>query len=157
MTNISRRKFLKITGTGLAVSVLPCGCVSRNDADTTSEKVPPSNIDVTMKAEVFKPTILYPDRVAYICGCKPDMHNPGSGGDNKLFIGNYCKNSERFLLHWDLSTLSPEKKITKAVMALYCAKIHGSPSGSIKYAPLNSDWGTMLLTTISLPTMQINW
>ncbi len=118
MTNVSRRDFLKFAGGGAAASALNCGCTSR--ASTV---------------------VLLPDRVAYVCGCKPDVHNPGGGGDAALFIGNYCKNSERFLLHWDLTDVSPKRAITKAVMGLYCAEIYGTPSGRLVYAPLKSDWG----------------
>ncbi len=117
MMNVSRRNFLKIAGTSAAASALTCSCSSR-----------PST------------TVLLPDKVAYVCGCKPDVHNPGGGGDSSLFIGNYCRNSERFLLRWDLSGLF-SRKIKKAVMGLFCIEIHGKPSGRLIYAPLLSDWG----------------
>ncbi len=118
MTHVTRRYFLKLAGTSAATSAFTAGCTSR-----------PSTV------------VLSPDRVAYVCGCKPDVHNPGGGGDAALFVGNYCKNSERFLLHWDLSDVSPKRGITKAVMGLYCAEIYGTPSGRLVYAPLKSDWG----------------
>ncbi len=115
--HVSRRDFLKIAGTGAAASALTCSCVSQASL------------------------ILSPDKVAYVCGCKPDVHNPGGGGASALFIGNYCKNSERFLLHWNLSGLSSGRTINKAVMGLYCVEIYGTPSGRLIYAPLSSDWG----------------
>jgi hypothetical protein len=118
MAHISRRDFLKIAGSSAAASAMTCSCASR-----------PSTI------------VLSPDKVAYVCGCKPDVHNPGGGGNSSLFIGNYCRNSERFLLHWDLSGLSSKRKINRAVMGLYCVEIHGKPSGRLIYAPLKSDWG----------------
>ncbi len=108
MTHVTRRHFLKLAGTGAAASAFAAGCNS-----------PPSTVVVS------------PDRLAYVCGCKPDAHNPGGGGDAALFIGNYCKNSERFLLHWDLSAASPKRAITKAVLGLYCAEIYGTPSGRL--------------------------
>lgn len=141
MRRISRRKFLKIAGTGAIGSVLTCGCTSRPSPVPTSAVISLSSIEVPMKTETSAPTILWPDKVAYICGCKPDTHNPGGGGDFSLFIGNYCKKSERFLLHWDLSGLSSKLKISKAVMGLYCVEIQGTPSGRLIYALLNSDWG----------------
>jgi hypothetical protein len=141
MTAISRRRFLKIAGTYAVGSVLACGCASRPSPVPTSTVIPLSSVEVPMKTETSAPTILLPDRVAYICGCQPDTHNPGGGGGSSLYIGNYCKKSERFLLHWDLSGLSSELKISQAVMGLYCVEIYGTPSGRLIYAPLNSDWG----------------
>ena len=141
MINISRKIFLKITAAGLVFTVFLCGCVLENNADENPEKSSPSKNDTEENSKNLKTVAFYPDKVAYICGCKPDLHNPGSGGDQRLFIGNYCKYSERFLLHWNLSILPSEQKITKAVMALYCTEIHGSVSGKLQYAPLISDWG----------------
>ncbi len=140
MTPISRRGFLKIAGTYTAGSVLACGCASR-PSPATASAVPLSSVEAPMKTETSAPALFLPDRVAYICGCQPDAHNPGGGGNSSLFIGNYCKKSERFLLHWDLSGLSPGLKISRAVMELYCTEIYGTPSGRLIYAPLNSDWG----------------
>jgi hypothetical protein len=110
MKHISRRDFLKIAGVGTIGSVLACSCASRPSSVPTSTVIPLSSMEVPMKTETTTLTILLPDSVAYICGCKPDTHNPGGGGDSSLFIGNYCKKSERFLLHWDLSGLSSELK-----------------------------------------------
>ncbi len=123
MIHVSRRHFLKIAGTGAAASALTCTC--------GSQPAPVPN----------SPVVLRPDKVAYVCGCKPDVHNPGGGGDASLFIGNYCKNSERFLLHWNLSGLASKPGIRRAVMGLYCVEIYGTPSGRLIYAPLKSDWG----------------
>lgn len=138
MINLSRRDFLKIAGTGAAASVLTCSCASRPSTAPNSTAIP-AGPEVQKHTDTA--TVFFPDRVAYICGCKPDEHNPGGGGDSVLFIGNYCKNSERFLIRWNLSGLPSKPRATKAVMGLYCVELHGTPSGRLVYAPLKSDWG----------------
>ncbi len=140
MIHVSRRDFLKIAGTGAAASALTCSCASRPSAVLNSTAIP-SGPKAETNTDAASPIVLLPDKVAYICGCKPDVHNPGGGGDSSLFIGNYCRNSERFLLHWNLSGLSSKPRINKASMGLYCVAIHGTPSGRLIYAPLKSDWG----------------
>ena len=140
MIPVSRRGFLKITGTGAAASVLTCSCALRPATVPSSAGIR-SGSKVQTKADVAAPIVLWPDKVAYVCGCKPDVHNPGGGGDSSLFVGNYCRNSERFLLHWNLSSLASKPGINKAVVGLYCVAIYGTPSGRLIYAPLNSDWG----------------
>jgi len=140
MIHVSRRDFLKIAGTNAAASVLACSCASRPSTIPNSAAIP-SGPKVQTETDAASPIVLLPDKVAYVCGCKPDVHNPGGGGDSSLFIGNYCRNSERFLLRWNLSGLSSKPGINKAVMGLYCVEIYGKPSGRFIYAPLKSDWG----------------
>ncbi len=140
MTHISRRDFLKITGNTAAVSVVTCSCGSRPSAVASAAAISPAPKNQT-GTDAASRIVLLPDKVAYVCGCKPDEHNPGGGGDSSLFIGNYCKNSERFLLHWNLSGLSSKRGISKAVMGLYCVEIYGAPSGRFIYASLQSPWG----------------
>lgn len=139
MIHVSRRDFVKLAGTSAAASVFACGCDSQPSTVPNSGAIPPPKAQT--KTDPASPGGLLPDRVAYVCGCKPDVHNPSGGGASALFVGNYCKNSERFLLHWDLSGLTSERKIKKAVMNLYCVEIHGTPSGRLIYAPLKSTWG----------------
>ena len=162
MKRISRRRFLKIAGTGAAGSVMTCGCSSKRTAVPTSTDTPPASDTPSIETETpavtkssthtptgGEPAIttrmassgLLPDRVAYICGCLPDVHNPNGGGRGKLFIGNYCGDSERFLLHWDLSGISPDTAVKEAVLGLFCMQIHGDPSGRLIFAPLKDDWG----------------
>ncbi len=137
MIQVSRRDFLRIAGASAAASVVTCSCASRPSTAPDSAAAAPGPKGQTAGS----PVVLPPDKVAYICGCKPDEHNPGGGGDSSLFIGNYCKNSERFLLHWNLSGLPSKRGISKAVMGLYCVEVYGTPSGRFIYAPLQSPWG----------------
>lgn len=141
MGRLTRREFLKIAGTGAAGSALACGCASRPSPAAPTPNSPPAGELPSTNTEALGPSMFIPDRVAYICECKPNIHNPGGGGNSSLFIGNYCSKSERFMLHWDLSGLSAELKISKATIRLYCKEIFGHPSGRLRYAPLNSNWG----------------
>ena len=141
MGRLTRREFLKIAGTGAAGSALVCGCASRLSPMVSSSNSPLAGEPTSIHAEALEPSMYIPDRVAYICECKPNIHNPGGGGNSSLFIGNYCSKSERFLLHWDLSGLPAGVKISKAIIRLYCKEIYGHPSGRLIYAPLNSTWG----------------
>jgi hypothetical protein len=138
MAKITRRKFLKIAGTGIAGSVVGCGCSPR-------AALAPSITAATATSQIPTPTekartIIHPDKAAYICGCKPDVHNPGGGGNTQVYIGNYCKESERFLMHWDVSILPFGLKIEKAVLGLFCLEIYGKPSGRVIYAPVTASW-----------------
>ena len=146
LRHISRRVFLKIAGSGAAGSVLVCGCASHPSNVTSSPNTPLGSNNTSISnyspnTPTLGSSLLIPDRVAYICECKPDTHNPGGGGGGSLFIGNYCTKSERFLLHWNLFGLSPELRISRASVRLYCNEIYGNPSGRLIYALLNSEWG----------------
>jgi hypothetical protein len=141
MPSISRREFLKLTGAGVVSSIVSCSCASHPTPTSTPKTTPSPTVDITPTPEITMPTSILADKVAYVCGCKPNEHNPGGGGNNTLYIGNYCKNSERFLLHWDVSALPEGVKISTAIMGLYCVEIYGTLSGHLVYAPLLSDWG----------------
>lgn len=141
MGRLTRREFLKIAGTSAAGSALACGCASRSSTITILQNPPQAGELTSINTGALGPSIFIPDRVAYICECKPNLHNPGGGGDVSLFIGNYCEKSERFLLHWDLTGLPAGLKFSRAVVRLYCTEIYGHPSGRLIYAPLNSSWG----------------
>ena len=144
MASISRRKFLKLTGAGVVSSIVSGSCASHATPTSAPNTILSPTVDTTPAPELTIPTSILADKVAYVCGCKPTEHNPGGGGNMTLYIGNYCKNSERLLLHWDLSALPEGGKINTAVMGLYCVEIIGTPSGHLVYAPLLSDWGDIV-------------
>ena len=141
MPSISRREFLKLTSAGVVSSIVSCSCASHATPTSIPQTILSPTVDTTPTPEPTIPTRFLADKVAYVCGCKPTEHNPGGGGNMTLYIGNYCKNSERFLLHWDLSGLPEGVKISTATMGLYCVEILGTLSGHLVYAPLLSDWG----------------
>lgn len=127
-------------GAGLAVT---CRCAAQTKVPSkpTPAQVEPSPGPAGILSGSLRTLELPASRVAYLCACKPSVHNPGGGGPSRIYLGNYCGHSERFLFHWDLSDLPANAKLLKVVLRLYCLELHGSLSGSPLVALVEAAWG----------------
>mgnify|MGYP006283831201 CR=1 FL=1 len=86
----------------------------------------------------------------YICTCKPDIANPGGGGEI-YFQGKYYDDvvtedadyhncDERFLMQWDLTEVPEGIKIIEAKMLLVCAGYTGDKEGQLVYECVSEPW-----------------
>jgi len=86
----------------------------------------------------------------YICTCKPDIANPGGGGEI-YFQGKYYDDvvtedadyhncDERFLMQWDLTEVPEGIKIIEAKMRLVCAGYTGDKEGQLVYECVSEPW-----------------
>ncbi|MBW1612494.1 MAG: DNRLRE domain-containing protein [Deltaproteobacteria bacterium] len=126
------------------LSILSVLCLSSFNVNPKPEEEPfPERLNDTL-------VITKISKDLYICTCKPDIANPGGGGEI-YFQGRYKKDKitedadyhdcdERFLMQWDLSELPEGIKIIEAKMRMVCYGYTGDKKGQLVYECISKPW-----------------
>ncbi|RPI02736.1 MAG: DNRLRE domain-containing protein [Ignavibacteriae bacterium] len=105
-------------------------------------------------AAVGQTSVLEVDRDAYMCDCQPNANNPG-GPITKLYQGPYYVSGHQCFARtasvWDLSSLPPGCRITRATMELKCTSTFGTLTGEMVFYRILQPWGETTITTNNLP------
>ena len=94
------------------------------------------------------------DKDAFICGCQPNVTNPG-GPLTSLFQGQYNPSGTvchaRAPMHWNLANIPNGATILFANVQLSCNMIYGTLTGQMAFFRLTQDWDGTTVTHNTAP------